>query len=177
MPKLSRLPSMASYSLFSDSDIETHVVDLTLDSPNCVNYNQMFYNSGIYRLKLTIAEHNADFSMVALGYGSTLRSIEIKGPGLNHLISLYQLCYNNTSLQTATIGDDNTDYSKLANTDRMFPDTPIKTLTIKGINLFPLTSTASIPSSIQSIKVPAALVDTYKNATNWSTFASKISAI
>ena len=153
---------------------------MTLDSPNCNDYLNLFArNSNICHLKLTITEHNADFS---LGWAfiqcSLLQDIEIKGPGLNHAIALTSLCYESTNLKTATIGDDNTDYSKIQSTDNMFTGcSNLKTLTIKGVNILPLSSTESIPSTIQSIKVPAALVDTYKNATNWSTFASKISAI
>ena len=39
-----------------------------------------------------------------------------------------------------------------------------------------LSSTDAIPSSVTDIYVPATLVDRYKSATNWSTFASKIKA-
>lgn len=178
MPNLKSLTSLAQYTIFSDSDINTHVFDLTLDSPNCTTYNQMFFNSNICYLKLTIPEHNADFTINELGCVSSLRSLEITGPGLNNLTSLYELCISNHNLLEAIIGDDNTNYSKISNTRSMFEGCPnLKTLIIKGVNVLPLTSTDAIPSTIQSIKVPAALVDTYKNATNWSTFASKISAI
>ena len=53
----------------------------------------------------------------------------------------------------------------------------LKTLTIKGVSVLPLTAGYVIPNTIESIKVPAALVDTYKNATNWVVYADKISAI
>ena len=39
-----------------------------------------------------------------------------------------------------------------------------------------LSSTNAIPSSVTDIYVPYSLVDRYKPATNWSTFASKIKA-
>ena len=39
-----------------------------------------------------------------------------------------------------------------------------------------LSSTNAIPSSVTNIYVPASLVDSYKSATNWSSFASKIKA-
>ena len=39
-----------------------------------------------------------------------------------------------------------------------------------------LSSKNAIPSSVTNIYVPANLVDSYKSATNWSTFASKIKA-
>ena len=39
-----------------------------------------------------------------------------------------------------------------------------------------LSSTDAIPSSVTDIYVPASLVDRYKSATNWSSFASKIKA-
>lgn len=180
MPNVRNIREVASYATFIDSDIETHIVDLTLDSPNCSDYLNLFArNSNIHHLKLTITEHNADFS---LGWAfiqcNLLQDIEIKGPGLNHAMALISLCYESTNLKTATIGDDNTDYSKIQSTDSMFTGcSNLKTLTIKGVNILPLSSTESIPSTIQSIKVPAALVDTYKNATNWSAFANKISAI
>ena len=178
MPNLKSLVSLAQYTIFSDSDINTHVFDLTLDSPNCTTYNQMFFDSNICYLKLTIPEHNVDFTINDLGCISSLRSLEITGPGLNNLTSLYELCYGDRILLEAIIGDDNTNYSKVSTTRDMFDGcSNLKTLTIKGVNVLPLTSTNAIPSTIQSIKVPAALVDTYKNSTNWSTFASKISAI
>lgn len=40
-----------------------------------------------------------------------------------------------------------------------------------------LGNTGALPSSIQHIYVPAALVDQYQAATNWTTFSAKISAI
>ena len=39
-----------------------------------------------------------------------------------------------------------------------------------------LSNTSAIPSSVTDIYVPEALVDSYKTATNWSSFASKIKA-
>ena len=39
-----------------------------------------------------------------------------------------------------------------------------------------LSSTNAIPSSVTDIYVPEALVDSYKTATNWSSFADKIKA-
>ena len=180
MPNLKNLNGAVSYTTFIDSDIETHVVDLTLDSPNCTDYSNLFMRSNnIYHLKLTITEHNADFALYfACEKFNLLQDIEIKGPGLSHVTNLQGFCYNSTNLKKATIGDYNTNYSKVSNTESMFYMCPnLKTLTIKGVNVLPLTSTGSIPSSIQSIKVPAALVNMYKNSTNWSTFAGKISAI
>lgn len=179
MPNLTNMRQIASYATFIDGDIATHIFDLTLDSPNCTNYSDIFSDSNIYHLKLTITKHNALFVMPFVCIRcQLLQDIEIKGPGLNHATSLDYLCYNCTSLKTATIGDNDTNYSKISNTEHMFEEcSNLKTLTIKGVNILPLSSTESIPSTIQSIKVPAALVDSYKNATNWSTFASKISAI
>ena len=40
-----------------------------------------------------------------------------------------------------------------------------------------LSSKNAIPSSVTDIYVPASLVDSYKSATNWSTFASKIKSV
>ena len=40
-----------------------------------------------------------------------------------------------------------------------------------------LSSTNAIPSSVTDIYVPSSLVDSYKSATNWSTFASKIKSV
>ena len=39
-----------------------------------------------------------------------------------------------------------------------------------------LSSTNAIPSNVTDIYVPEALVDSYKTATNWSSFADKIKA-
>lgn len=179
MPNITNMRQMADGATFIDSDIATHVFDLTLDSPNCTSYSDIFDETNIRHLKLTITKHNANFVLSFLCIRCyLLQDIEIKGPGLNHATSLSYFCYDSTSLKTATIGDDNTDYSKIQNTEKMFTNCPnLKTLTIRGINVLPLTSTDAIPSTIQSIKVPAALVYTYKHSTNWSTFAGKISAI
>lgn len=178
MPNLKNLNSAVSNTTFIDSDIETHVVDLTLDSPNCTDYSDLFASSNIRHLKITVPNHNVDFTIYYLCYTSNVTTLEIKGSGLNHVTSLVRLCEKDSFLEMATIGDDNTDYSKIQSTATMFTGcSNLKTLTIKGINVLPLTSTSSIPSSIQSIKVPAALVYTYKNSTNWANFANKISAI
>ena len=81
-------------------------------------------------------------------------------------------------MQTVTIGDDDTNYSKVSRTNNMFNGcSNLKTLTIKGVSILPLTAGNIIPSTIESIKVPAALVDSYKTATNWVVYADKISAI
>lgn len=179
MPNITNMRQMALNTTFIDSDIATHVFDLTLDSPNCTNYADLFSDSNIYHLKLTITEHNAFFVIYYVCVRCyLLRDIEIKGPGLNHATSLASICYDCTSLETATIGDNDTNYSKVSSTEDMFEGcSNLKTLTIKGVNALPLSSTASIPSTIESIKVPARLVNTYKNGTNWSSFAKKISAI
>lgn len=179
MPNVTNLSTMAYYANFIDDDIVTHVFDLTLDSPNCTAYANMFVSSNIRHLKLTITEHNADFLMSTICNScAVLQNVEIKGPGLSHATSFNTLSGNCTYLQTATIGDDDTNYARVTTTLNMFSSCPsLKTLTIKGVNVLPLSSTASIPSTIESIKVPAALVNSYKTATNWSSFASKISAI
>ena len=179
MPNIKNMRQMALGTTFIDSDIATHVFDLTLDSPNCTNYSCLFQDSNIYHLKLTITKHNAFFVMPYVCIRcQLLRDIEIKGPGLNHTTSLSNFCYNCTSLETATIGDNDTNYSKVSTTKDIFNGcSNLKTLIIKGVNVLPLTSTNAIPSTIQSIKVPAALVNTYKNGTNWINFSSKISAI
>ena len=39
-----------------------------------------------------------------------------------------------------------------------------------------LSSTSAIPSNVTKIYVPSSLVDSYKSATNWSSYASKIKA-
>ena len=181
MPNVRNIRQLASYATFIDSDIETHIVDLTLDSPNCTDYSDLFArNSNICHLKITITEHKANFS---LGWAfiqcNLLQDIEIKGPGLNHATTLSGLCTSCTNLKTATIGDDNTNYSKIKSTENIFKNcSNLKILTIKGVNVLPLSSAASIPSSIRSIKVPAALEYAYKHSTNWANFAeNKISAI
>lgn len=179
MPNINSLYGLISNAIFIDDDIVTHVFDLTLNSPNCASYSSLFGSSNIRHLKLTIAEHNVDFSIQTLCSScSVLQDLEIKGPGLSHVTSFNYLSSNNSDLQTVIIGDDNTDYSKVLTTIYMFVECfNLKTLTIKGINVLPLSSTDAIPSTIRSIKVPAALVNSYKTATNWSSFASKISAI
>ena len=181
MPNVVNLSSLASFATFIDSDITTHVFDLTLDSPNCTDYSDLFdRNSNIRHVKLTITEHNADFSIgSAFIECNLLQDIEIKGPGLNHATTLSSLCTSCTNLKTATIGDDNTNYSKIKSTENIFKNcSNLKILTIKGVNVLPLSSAASIPSSIRSIKVPAALEYAYKHSTNWANFAeNKISAI
>ena len=54
----------------------------------------------------------------------------------------------------------------------------MQTLTIsRDDGVCTLGNTGALPSSIQHIYVPAALVDSYKEATNWATFSAKISAI
>ena len=109
---------------------------------------------------------------------SLLNDLEIKGPGLNQLSNLQSLCQYDVYLQTVTIGDNDTNYSKVSRTNNMFDGcSSLKTLTIKGVSILPLTAGYAIPNTIQSIKVPAALVDSYKNATNWVVYADKISAI
>ena len=50
-------------------------------------------------------------------------------------------------------------------------------MTIKATTPPTLDSTAFSDSGIQTIYVPAASLDAYKSATNWSAFASKIKAI
>ena len=178
MPNVKNLENAVLNTNYIDSDIATHVFDLTLDSPNCTNYDTMFSGANIKHLKLTIPNHNRDFTMTYLCHNCYVTNLEIKGSGLNHLTSLAFLCNGSSFLKTATIGDDNTDYSKIQNTKSIFTACrSLKILTIKGINVLPLASGSSIPPNIQSIKVPAALVNTYKNATNWATFADKISAI
>lgn len=181
MPNVVNLSSLASFATFIDSDISTHVFDLTLDSPNCTDYADLFdRNSNIRHVKLTITEHNADFSISsAFIECNLLNDLEIKGPGLSHATALKNMCQSCTNLKTATIGDDNTNYSKIKSTENIFKNcSNLKILTIKGVNVLPLSSAASIPSSITHIKVPAALEYAYKHSTNWANFAeNKISAI
>ena len=181
MPNVVNLSSLAWDSNFSDSDIVTHVFDLTLNAPKGLVFNQMFRNSNIRHAKLTISEHDADKTF-SLGYAYSecrlLNDLEIKGPGLSQLNNLQGLCEYDSYLKTVTIGDDDTNYSKVKSTTNMFRECPnLKTLTIKGVSVFPLTAGYIIPNTIESIKVPAALVDSYKDATNWAVYADKISAI
>ena len=181
MPNLVNLSSLAWDTNFIDSDIVTHVFDLTLNAPKCLVFNGLFRNSNIRHAKLTISEHDADKTF-SLGYAYSecrlLNDLEIKGPGLSQLNNLQGLCEYSSYLKTVTIGDDDTNYSKVKTTTNMFRECPnLKTLTIKGVSVFPLTAGYIIPNTIQSIKVPAALVDSYKNATNWVVYADKISAI
>ena len=181
MPNLVNLSSLAWDTNFIDSDIVTHVFDLTLNAPKCSVFNGLFRNSNIRHAKLTISEHDADKTF-SLGYAYSecrlLNDLEIKGPGLSQLNNLQGLCEYSSYLKTVTIGDDDTNYSKVKTTTNMFRGcSNLKTLTIKGISVFPLTADYVIPNTIESIKVPAALVDSYKTATNWVVYADKISAI
>lgn len=181
MPNLVNLSSLAWDTNFIDSDIVTHVFDLTLNAPKCSVFNGLFRNSNIRHAKLTISEHDADKTF-SLGYAYSecrlLNDLEIKGPGLSQLNNLQGLCEYSSYLKTVTIGDDDTNYSKVKTTANMFRECPnLKTLTIKGISVFPLTAGYVIPNTIESIKVPAALVDSYKTATIWVVYADKISAI
>lgn len=181
MPNVVNLSSLALGTNFIDSDIATHVFDLTLNAPKCTVFNQMFRNSNIAHAKLTIPEHDADKTF-SLGYAyyqcRLLNDLEIKGPGLSQLNNLQSLCEYDAYLQTVTIGDDDTNYSKVSRTNNMFNGcSNLKTLTIKGVSVLPLTAGNIIPTTIESIKVPAALVDSYKTATNWVVYADKISAI
>jgi hypothetical protein len=50
-------------------------------------------------------------------------------------------------------------------------------LTFLSPTPFSLPSSTVIPSRVTNIYVPAASVDAYKTATNWSAYASKISAV
>ena len=181
MPNVVNLSSLAFSTNFIDSDIVTHVFDLTLNAPKCSVFNGLLRNSNIRHAKLTIPEHDANKAF-SLGYAycqcSLLNDLEIKGPGLNQLSNLQGLCQFDAYLQTVTIGDNDTNYSKVNRTTNMFNGcSSLKTLTIKGVSILPLTAGNIIPSTIQSIKVPAALVDSYKTATNWVVYANKISAI
>ena len=181
MPNLVNLSSLAWDTNFIDSDIVTHVFDLTLNAPKCSVFNGLLRNSNIRHAKLTISEHDADKTF-SLGYAYSecrlLNDLEIKGPGLSQLNNLQGLCEYSSYLKTVTIGDDDTNYSKVKTTTNMFRGcSNLKTLTIKGISVFPLTADYVIPNTIESIKVPAALVDSYKTATNWVVYADKISAI
>ena len=181
MPNVVNLSSLAFSTNFIDSDIVTHVFDLTLNAPKCSVFNGLLRNSNIRHAKLTIPEHDADKTF-SLGYAyyqcSLLNDLEIKGPGLNQLSNLQSLCEYDVYLQTVTIGDNDTNYSKVSRTNNMFNGcSSLKTLTIKGVSILPLTAGYVIPNTIQSIKVPAALVDSYKTATNWVVYADKISAI
>ena len=180
MPNIKNIQRVASNANFIDKNIDTYIFNLTLNSPNCPSYLALFErNHSIRHLNLIITEHNVDFQMNWLFTEcSLLQDVEITGPGLSHVTALNGICKECTNLRTVTIGDDGTNYSKVKNTTEIFKGSSnLETLTIKGVNVLPLTSTDSITSTIQSIKVPARLVKTYKNATNWSTFASKISAI
>ena len=53
----------------------------------------------------------------------------------------------------------------------------LTTITLPGSTVCTLGTRAFTNTSITNIYVPAELVDTYKAATNWSSYASKISAI
>lgn len=61
---------------------------------------------------------------------------------------------------------------------RVFGSTPeIVTLTCRAVTPPTLASSSVFNSRLTNIYVPSASVDTYKTATNWSTYASIISAI
>lgn len=180
MPKVGSLAQTAYNTTITDTDAREQILDITINAPKCKDFSSLLRGvSYLSHLKITFSEMEVNTTLGQLCQDCThLLDAEIVGPGLSMATSMIALFRNNASLQTVTIGDDNTDYSKVTNTGTIFLSCKVlKTITIKGINILPLTDKTSIPSTIESIKVPAALVDTYKNATNWVTFADKISAI
>ena len=180
MPKVGNLRNTASNAIIIDADVREQILDITINAPKCTAFDFLFLGTKyLSHLKITFSEMEVDTTLISLCNNCTqLVDVEIVGPGLNRVTNMTYLCRSCSSLQTITIGEDNTDYSKITITNYMFQFcSALKTITIKGINILPLTDKTAIPSTIESIKVPAALVDTYKNATNWVAFAGKISAI
>ena len=180
MPKVGNLKQTTYNATIIDADVREQILDITINAPKCTGFDFLFFGTRyLSHLKITFSEMQVNTTLTSLCNNCIqLVDVEIVGPGLNRVTDMSYLCHSCSSLQTITIGEDNTNYSKIAKTNYIFQYcSALKTITIKGINILPLTDKTAIPSTIESIKVPATLVDTYKNATNWVTFANKISAI
>ena len=180
MPKVINLKQTAYNTAIIDADAREQILDIIINAPKCTGFDFLFFSTSyLSHLKITFSEMEVDTTLTSLCNNCTqLEDIEIVGPGLNRVTNMSYLCYMGSLLRTAIIGEDDTDYSKVGKTGSMFQYcSALKTITIKGINILPLTDRTAIPSTIQSIKVPAALVDSYKKATNWIVYADKISAI
>lgn len=80
-------------------------------------------------------------------------------------------CYNMTNLKEVRLNNSNS-IGQYA-----FAGSGLKTITIATTSLCTLANDNAFPSGLTTIKVPTSLVNTYKSATNWSTFANIISAI
>ena len=79
-------------------------------------------------------------------------------------------CYNMASLREVTL----TSCQSIGS--HVFEGSNLKTLTILSPSLCTL-EMADLPDGVENIYVPETLVDTYKEAENWSTYSSIISAI
>ena len=83
------------------------------------------------------------------------------------------LFYNCTSLQSIVLHKNITSIANECFTNC----SALRTITIEATTPPQLEVSSAIPSTITSIYVPSISVNTYKTASNWSTFSSKIKAI
>ena len=158
-----------------------------------------FYNaSNISSFDLT----NGNTSVSMIGdrafYGSSVKNVVIPSPTLQEI---GMGAFQNSELQTATIGGAGSNYTIKSGAFRGCNNLTICTLSgdISSIATYAFYKTSgasftlelpevsSVPTlssanafsdaTLAAIKVPASLVSQFKTATNWSTYASKIVAI
>lgn len=143
-------------SIDNNGGVNTTEIDLRgLDTSRCMNFNSTWRNCSI--LKEIITDDGLDCS-----YGT----------------QFYRMCASSKKLEKFKI--KNYTSSIISDTRNMFYDcTNLNTLIIDGNDVFPMTNTNMLQNSLIAngggyVYVPDNLVDSYKSATNWSTYASQI---
>lgn len=179
-------PNVTTTSLIS-----TETNKIILGTGTILTPKNMFNNSSTEKYTFPIEVELGDLVKINPGaFRNCTNSVRVNTQNWNSLILVSGLLRTNTSISARTFGGSSFKNSYTNQIEPVILGNSISEIEVLAFSntdlieliitrregIITLVNTNAIPSTIQKIKVPSNLVSQYKNATNWSNFASKIIA-
>ena len=170
--------------LFSGCSEMTNYDLSSFDTSNVESLQTMFHlNQSLKNIDLSNFDTSKVTTFYQMFYGNNeITSINVSSFDTSKATNLSYMFYNCSILEKLDISNFVTSDLLITNSNMFQYCTNLKTLIINNPNLFKITnvnafSNSLIASGTGYVYVPDNMVETYKSATNWSTYASQIKPI
>lgn len=164
-----------AYLFYNNARLDSleEILSLCKNVTNCL---YMFFNcTNLTNINLSNFDTSNVTTMQGMFSGcGRLNNLELGEFNTSKVTTMNNMFYNCYSIPSFDLS--NFDTTSLTNTAYMFRNTTMTKLIINNSKVFPMTNTSMLQDTPASLKiyVPDNMVETYKSATNWSTYADQI---
>ena len=182
--KLGKIKSLEAI-FYGCSNLESLDIE-SIDTSECNNIRALFYSCPLQTENIQKIVDMLDTSNVTTFLGpfdscSLLEELDVSHFNTSNGTDFHNFCQNSKLLRKIDLS--NFDMKKATNTATMFSGcSSLETLIIDNENLFPMTNRSMLTGTLIEkgtgyVYVPDNLVEQYKQATNWTTYAEQIKGI